>query len=837
MSATSSPEVTLLVEQAIYGEVKGGHGLRAASGDRFLATELAPRLDLPDTAPPGADWSPFVSGFPYGDRYVFTRTFRDPNATRAGMVVSHALIAPLNAVITIADLRPIFGEMIIAPTNPEYVTTLSVASSSSATPVGPELSATAKALTSSGITGPVVIVGHEKFESIVVSLWGQLWPALRRTFSFRLSFGPGDLIDDPRPALVCTPASLTGRWREHRLVDRYVNGESSLASKALSGDSAGDTLRTFADTIAAEITTFGDLGLLEHAHRFTELEPGLIANSIAAIRLLERLSPSPNQGVEGKSRLLNHFILQLDSAAPDDLLLLRNIQLSGFVRTEQAWTAVTERVSNLLFLLNSDTVLSAVVADSLTTVKASKEWRRAVLAGLAVAIGRSAEEFAMVLWRWAETRTELTEKLWGHLGLHKEFEDRLVRAAPDSLSNAAARPVLTYAAHYGLYRLHGSAAAAAYTAIEAARLQLRVESAPSTAGLALAIRRASPEQVVTCAVVIDDPRLIQLAAEAVAKSPELLADTDMSIDVSRALWLKALEISLDTWRGPSDPYAAFYRILQDFLDGLEPPMQLISRLSTTPLGAINAFPRRAELWMKLAPPVKDCLLRTTALKWLEEAEVGRPLSYAEPELVNEILGLQELDTILDRLASGHIGYAVQIIFALDQFNEPRFRRWLHKATARTNPMPKADAEAIGRLVLERTWRGVVRDLMGLLHAGRKDVKPALRAAISLVSVFHRFFYRVSDVTPEEKWIAFADLAAELYPTGPDHDGLWERAGGQNADLEAAGNGRLRWRQALARTRHGGGCQLEALLREMLNDYPGNAELRHIGSDREFNSRR
>jgi hypothetical protein len=75
------------VEQAIYGTVKNGHALKGASGDRKLAEELAQRLDLPDTEPQGADWSPTTSGFPVRDRYVIARTFSDPSVGRAGMVV------------------------------------------------------------------------------------------------------------------------------------------------------------------------------------------------------------------------------------------------------------------------------------------------------------------------------------------------------------------------------------------------------------------------------------------------------------------------------------------------------------------------------------------------------------------------------------------------------------------------------------------------------------------------------------------------------------------------------------------------------------------------------
>ena len=86
------------IEQALYGECRGGHSLLASSGDRAVSTGIVQRLDLPDTAPPGVEWSPFLRGFPYEDQYVLSRTFHDTGASRGGMVFSHALLAPLDEI-------------------------------------------------------------------------------------------------------------------------------------------------------------------------------------------------------------------------------------------------------------------------------------------------------------------------------------------------------------------------------------------------------------------------------------------------------------------------------------------------------------------------------------------------------------------------------------------------------------------------------------------------------------------------------------------------------------------------------------------------------------------
>ena len=92
VTVTSSVRA-MQIEQALYGECRGGHSLLASSGDDAVSTGIVQRLDLPDTAPPGVEWSPFLRGFPYEDRYVLSRTFHDTGASRGGMVFSHALLA------------------------------------------------------------------------------------------------------------------------------------------------------------------------------------------------------------------------------------------------------------------------------------------------------------------------------------------------------------------------------------------------------------------------------------------------------------------------------------------------------------------------------------------------------------------------------------------------------------------------------------------------------------------------------------------------------------------------------------------------------------------------
>jgi len=82
-------------------------------------------------------------------------------------------------------------------------------------------------------------------------------------------------------------------------------------------------------------------------------------------------------------------------------------------------------------------------------------------------------------------------------------------------------------------------------------------------------------------------------------------------------------------------------------------------------------------------------------------------------------------------------------------------------------------------------------------------------------------------TVDELRDALHETAAIIYPEGPTDDALWERAGGQNADLPVAPTSRLRWGLALHAVMRGqrGAPRLDALLEAMMADYPNNDDLR------------
>ena len=823
------------VEQAVFGERRGGHALLEATGEGALAAEIASRLDLPDTAPSGVEWSPAFSGFPYSDHYILARTFLDGAAPRAGMVLSHALISPLHDLANRTDLRPLVSRLISQARQPEDLAGFDL-DDQAQQPVPPAdgLAGLAEALTTRG-TGPVVCLGPAGFEDLVCALWFRLWPAIREKLAFRLSFGPGDLVEGPPPALVWTPAGLVTRWQGYRIMDPAPREPETLSAALLTGREEGLPLLAFAGSFGATVDTLTGLSLLEQAYLLAELEAPTLADATAAVRLIEKLSPAAGSGVAAKTRLLARLPPQIVSADASALLTLRNLGLDGYSDRQTVWDSVQSWAESGKFSAADDAAFLLLIDDAMVRSDALASWRSSVVRGLHAAARRTGNGFASGFWRWAELEPSLLAALAGSVGLDPPVERLLVEAAPAQVGGKAARAVRHLAEAGRLPQLHGVAIAALYPAVEAARAQIRMEGPHRSArGMALALRHAEPKELIACALLLADPQLTALAGDAAAGRPELLAETDMGTAPGQAVWTAALASNPASWSGPRDPASARGQVLTNLLEGRGASAGLLLALAGTPLADLSGFGRRAELWDRLADETLHLFMEATARGWIERTCAGDAPFMPDCRLEAVIVRAVTLDT--NRLATLPFSVGLHLAAALPSFPERNFLAWLKSSFDRISALPPSEAEALGRLVLDRNWTQAVDELVRLIHR-RGDLRPALRACASMLGLLRGWMLGLSSLTPAEKWESLEATVADLYPAGPDDEGLWARAGGKDADLPRTGTGRSRWRETLGRMRRGGGTvRAGALLSEIKREYPMNEHVRFLVKDPEFRER-
>lgn len=819
----------MIVEQAVFGEALGGHALRMASDASCIPPELAARLDLPDTAPPGVVWSPYVSGFALGEWYVLARTFADPSASRPGMVISHAVLAPLQEMLCWSDLRPLFGLLINSPKPPDVLTSIELSPSKAVQRATSDLIATAQALVTRG-KGPVVKIGLNGYEELITALWANCWPAIRTRFAFRLSFGPHDVVELPEPTIVCSPSVLAARWGGHRIVGGNSSGALTRAAAMLSDNTEAAPILRYAQEIGAQVTQFADLPMLERVFDASTSMSSTFEQCVATIRLVERLSPECSIGTAAKEIVIEKFLLQLGSATVAQVLQLRNLNADGFASSSRIWVALESWAAKKKFEPHEDAQMLSVIKDALSALDAVEPWRKAIIAGIYGASRLIASEFPAAFWRWVVEGGDILQVLSRHLPVDVALEDRLVNAVPRKVTESVGDVVMRIAKQKQWYALHGAAAGACLDVRDAVERQLSVDVAVDYLdGLRAVLHPVVSAQLLEVTLNIEEPRLLLIAAERVAKNPKLLIHVNIAEARVQELWLRTLELNAAAWDGPQEPCEAFFCVLENLLDGRAANRQLITTLSTTPLADLSEYPRLAEVWGRVHEPALENLLRATSLGWLKHASEGR-ISPPDARLQAFMLAGSELYLALEGQTPP--GYCIQIMAILHQFNESRLIQWLDVWSKSPNVLSASEAEALGHLILKRNWTRAA-DTMFKFRSSRSDIWPALRLCADLLGTINRWRIRLSSRSAQDDWDCLEAVAVDMYPEGPDYEELWSRAGGRNADLQHGGSGRSRWHHALVQIKNGKGPHVRNLLREMRREYSSNELLRELDNDAHF----
>jgi hypothetical protein len=820
------------VEQAVYGEVAGrGHGLRISSTKAPIAATIASRLDLPDAVPQGVrNWSPFVRGFPIDGYYILARTFLDSSATRGGMVLTHALIISLDDICETENLASFFGRLRSSAADcPNSVETLELDTTDSEYATTTDLISVANALATLGLA-PVVQLGVERFEPLVISLWNNLWPALRRTFAFRLSFDPKDLVEQPIPMLVCTPEQLQARWTKHRIAKPDDQNPNSACAEILCGQRNVLPIMALAERLGVEVHTLRELSKLERLH--TLLSAGdSFEDILAAIRLVDGLSTQPTLGADIKERLLSQLETLTACANCKQLLLMRNLALSGFANTQSLWSAVELLVNTLGFSPTDDCDLMEIVEASFDEKLALLPWRVAVRAGLSAAAQRESSAIFKAIWRWAEHSETAFAAVVDTLPAEAVIEQRLAGEIPRTLKVSSPTTILSPLMRKQWLTAYGAILAATLPPLDATAQQLKVDKDQDhSAGLRSALRYSKPLQTLECALVHKDSRLIGLCAEQAADDPKILINIRCDDIIEQQIWCAAIGKDSSLWSAPSNAIGARDTVLARLYNGLPVDNGLLQALAQTPLADLSTTENRKHLWSILPSAQRKHYLQATAIGWLEVAAKDEGITPPEAPLADAILASSSLGTLLER-SSAKFDVCLAIVNALPSFPEELFIKWLNNVLRDTRALSYTDSEQLGALVASRRWERAAKRLSERLADRRLDLMPALRQCANLLGFYRRWTLGVLKPSRAEKWRAFEEEACELYPSGPDSDELWSRAGGENYNLPAGlHNGATRWRISLNAIRYGRRPTARELLTVMLEDFPRNEKLHLFAKD-------
>lgn len=842
--------MTVLVHQAIYGDDRGAHGLLTkSSDDRSPFVELTIRTDRPGNLSPNLVWDPYISGFPSGRYYVLAKTFPDPRASRPGMVLTHALILDLEAAAQFADLQTLLQ---ILPATPDRAGTLAAivlteegTSQSDASAVLsvdlPGFDAVVHALLNQDVGArPVIWIGQDGFTEIVRRVWMSLWPAAREELSFRLSFGPQD-IEGQRLTLVATPTTLVGRWASFPIIrptDRHR--PTTRAEAFLIGLPEGAPLRELASELQASLVRIADLNVLERCQDYLCRTPnGATADEARSVaRALARLSPDPDRGVAVKQTILDGLVALTASGTPSDIKALRNFDVSPFNQGEATVrSAIAAWITSTFGSLSADLARETAELLVLAYTSPTSPWTNAVRQAVTMALAEWSVATATTMWRLWQARTDLVTLLEAVVPAQGQIERFLVEACPATLPELLGEVLRAFAVRRSWFALHAVISSASAEPQVAIRWQLAIDREASRFdGLRTLALRIPVEALLQGALETGDERLLQFAGEACARVPALLGAIDVADERWRRVWSYAVRGGAAPLAGIEQPTRAVHELLDLVLHGDQIDPFLLRALSSTAAGDLTTYPRRREVWGRLAAPAV-AFLATTAQGWIERFAADPTFDPTlEAPLEEAILAKVVMPAYLRPAAARPASFVISLFHRFPRLSEEHFKEWLISIIRDGAPIPLIDATCIGRLIAARRWRDAAQHLVHyVINEQRDDVLPALSECQQLIRAFDRFYLRFSGqlrdakVEPDDWWSGLLDVTAEVYPYGPMDQQIWTRAGGDAAAIELGHSGRTSWDVALRKVRYGGGGRitLAGLLHNMRQDFSKNWRLKEL----------
>lgn len=798
---------------ARFGNRSGAHDVLGHSGvDNTILTAIVWRTDAPALSE-GLGLEPFVSAYRLSNTFIVSSTAADLTADRAGMVVTTTAVVPSAAAETL-DLHALWNTLSepIPVDRPLDATGFVLDTAEPGTHSHP---AGAKAAASALISKGRVIWAGAGFEDAVTCMWAHLRPQDRTRLVVGAAAHP-DRISLPaeRESLqfIKTAASALLRWADWPTASDESPEVPDPIRDAIFGDDAGIADR-FAHRLDVGHVEFATLRHLVAAATLFDRLPTLDHEGTRGLlQLLGLIQPDPEHGAEVKDAGVQHLSNLTATASFIDVRGLRGLPWHAYeigvrrrlldtwatatvpddARTSEVVAAATSLQSEASdsFLVELGSAISAAIGDA--------HVERLVGATLTAADGASALTW-LINVRTAQTVDE---------------------AICSSVTSGTPVPawMQTSARELRLPVAH-ALSVPVVDPIAAWKDQLALRSRKIYAEDLLAARTGEAG-VVAAAVELGDSELLDRAARLIVADSSLLGDSDINDPSFRALWFAVAKAGGDPWASVR-PADAVVPLLDLLVAGDDVEPKVLESLSQTTSADIAMYAGRASIWSKLPPAAVIGFKEATA------QTIARSFKPGDTPIEHPLVAMILSPSLLASVSRESVTQALILLSSIPNTTASNAITVIENGT-----FTPTEEATLGDLVRTRRWRYAAERII-TLSGSRSDLTRAAAAVdgmFGLLDRLTRFMSSGSPVVPQvtesELLDALTSVAAQLYKQGPLTEAVWERAGGNDADLVIGKTGRLAWGRAFEDVLAGrrGAPSLEALLATMLEDYPTNQQL-------------
>lgn len=823
----------MIIQQATYG-VSTGHALLQCSDHSFskVFNDVAWLTDLPATCPYGIAWAPFFRMVRLDEWMLFIHTQPDDDAKRGGMVFSRAALIPIDQIATLNDLSVLAAELRKPWMLGEELPPISISqdyAGGAQTEVLPLTAAIAQ-LVMRDSSRPAVVFQQAELDDALFELWRRAPPEFRSKLTFGLGFSPGDL---EQVVIICTPQELASRWSSAQIVGTGGGPDLDGHVATILGLPVINSAREFASRVSLPLDSAKAISIAIQAAELWNAE-ATPSNDVKLLRILAEGSLPSAAASEARALVAQRLGSAHGNWPLSVLMQMRNLDLESIEGAEglrfgiQAWVT-TQGLSSV-----HDGLLEIFL--SWLSDKPRQPWKDSVEVGFSAAIANKQVSMSLFALIWQGIRKEPSRAQRALTLLHGPQHEKLLTACVDeALPADVADEILAAALLKEWWMLAGHVLAKSRSTVDALRAAVATTPSRKIARETLirsAMGGARPIELVDAAIDVRNEIAIQMAAEAAEKDRSVF----LSFDWKRYEWFQV--------------FKGAYAISPDVIDSLPNRVQGMGQMvsaqmaaqkiwqvvADTPLADLSEIADRQRAWDLIPVELVDGILDITARSWLRRFEQGHAsVAELEPRLDLAVSRIARRPEFVLEALRREPGSLPRFLTNFPFSTDTDALRFLTSIKGNDLRLAEGSSKALGQALLANKWSAAARGAVQWLHI-RQDFYPMYRECLPLLSIIDQLWVAFelglgSPLTMDEAWDAFVTEAAHLYPSGPWHNEIWSRCGGNNEDLFYEGSGKASWHRCLRDLRNGLTPGAEAVLDKMCDDFPNNNTLRQLQRQR------
>lgn len=832
------------VQQAFYGELKKGHGcLDTTVEDSSLNAYLTAFTDRPGALPAGMKLKPYYSGTKYDRYYIFTLTFPDDNASRGGIVFTHALIFEVDDLEYINNLAYVFSLFCKEiPTEWNPLAELSVEGFRFALAGFPETFPKYTIRTVQLLTGgalPIVFCGDsDEFIKLIAAIWGGLATPFRSIISFTAGFAPSsidktktfihfqsDLID----SLINT-AFVSGDDSEEMATDSPIE-------KFILTPQTDRKFETFLSKLKVDITSWNILNFSAKAYEEYSNVQTLDNDSLKQlIRLIAKISPKQSDGNDIKTKLIDALQQRVLKGQESHIKSLRNLPLASFPLGEE------KIVNALLYFIENelqaeDLFRDELIAEAINIVNSETDknwWHEVTLCALQNGIRSKSDTCFRNLWKLLNSLEDSLPIVLDSIPPGVEYEYLLIKNMPLDISQVFAEKLIGFTTVRHWSRLRSNLLVTYLPPEQALLEQFAFEKKiKSTAleGTKMIIPKVSSDNLQEIVLKTKEAFFVDEFVARLLVDSALLNDLDIKEPFWLEIWGRSLEHTDDLSYGVIDLPEKIEFLLNEISEGRVISEVITKKIAESSFADLTNLKNRANIWRNIRTELASLFLNATAEGLLKDiSSTGLSGIKLESELCSYIATDGFMTSFLSRYKKD-IDTVLEVYEHIPKLRD-RFLADYIKYFSRS--LKEMQSERLGNLVKDKGFKETAWQIFQKAKFNN-SYRIALNKCRSLISLNlldrlmygHLFGERLSK---EEVYSALAEICIELYPKGPEDRDIWNRAEGDVSKLYESHSREQNWRTAINLLKNGGGGKkitVKLLLEIMIEDFPNNTQLKHI----------